>query len=309
MKFNPEQYQTVIVYGIGQYYERIKETLFQHVKPDYLCDRKWEDSELDSYDGIPIINRKKLSQLEHSLIIIATCGELISASVKSDLEGLASADIVHVDSIIGESKSITGKKLKEICSEDGAYRDEHGNRIYFDETIPDSIVIYFEGKSNVLTIGKNVTVGKLTVRFGSEGVCSIGDGTIINGGYFAVSGAALTIGKDCLLSWELVIRTHDDHHIFDADTHERLNYSKDVTIGDHVWICYRASVLAGARIGRGSVVGAGAYTSGQFGAHQLIAGCPAKVIREHVCWSKDSTELFSHDFLGECVYQEALKYL
>ena len=309
MDINLEEYQNVIVYGIGQYYEKIKEDLFQQVRPDYLCDRKWDDCEPSSYDGIPVIERKRLSQMGHCLLIIAVHSEIITESVKSDLESLSDAVIVHVDSIIEESKSITGKKLKELCPEGGRYQDVRGNCVNFDQTIPDSIVIQFNGRSNVLTIGKNVTIGKLTIEFGNKGICSIGNRTIINGGMFCISGAALTIGKDCLLSWGVIIRTHDHHHIFDADTHKRINYSKDVVIGDHVWVCYRVFILAGARIGQGSVVGSNACTSGQFGTNQIIAGCPAKVIREHVCWSKDSTELFNRDFLEECVYQEALKYL
>lgn len=308
MEFNPEQYQTIIVYGIGQYYEKIKKDLFQHVKPDYLCDRKWDDGELDCYDGIPIIKRQRLSQMKDSLIIVTTGCAWTNASAKSDLDSLTNVTIVHVDSILGETKTITGKKLKEICH-NGCYRDTRGNCIYFDETISDSIVIYFEGCQNTLTIGRNVFVDKLMVGFGNGGTCSIGEGTEVSGGYFAVSGASLNIGKDCLMSSEIVIRTHDHHHIFHADTHERLNYPRNVVIEDCVWISHRVSVLAGTKIGRGSIVGTGAVISGEFGDHQIIVGCPAKVIREHVCWSKDNTDFFNHDFLEECISQKALKYL
>ncbi len=307
MKINRKQYKTVIVYGIGQYYEKVKKDLFQCITPDYLCDRKWDVHVPDSYDGIPVIKREELYTLEQGLIIMTTGFPWVSASVKSDLENISGISVIHVDEVIGERKSITGKKLKEICRE-GYYQDAWENQIYFDRTIPDSLEIYFHGKQNILRFGKNVLVNKLVISFGNRGVCSLGDGTEVVDGYFVVSDASLTIGADCLLAAGVIVRTHDEHHIFDADTHERINYPKDVVIGDNVWIGLRASILAGARIGRGSVVGAGAVTSGQFGDHQIIAGCPAKVLRERVCWSRDNTYYFNHDTLEECVSQEAFRY-
>lgn len=308
MELNPEEYENVIVYGIGQYYEQIKKDLFQQVKPDYLCDRKWDDCEPGSYDGIPVIKRKDLQQMEHSLIILTAGVQWTMNSVKSDLESIKGISVIHVDEVIGRRKFLTGKELKEICGS-GCYRDKDENCVYFDETIPDSILIHFQGKQNSLTIGRNIIVEKLAVVFGNKGVCRIGAGTDVIDAYFTVSGACLSIGEDCLLASGIMIRSHDGHHIFDLNTHKRINYPKDVVIGDHVWIGQNASILAGAKIGKGSVVGACTVTSGQFGEHQIIAGCPARVIREHICWSKDATDYFNHDILEECISQEALKYL
>ena len=142
MKINRKQYKTVIVYGIGQYYEKVKKDLFQCITPDYLCDRKWDVHVPDSYDGIPVIKREELYTLEQGLIIMTTGFPWVSASVKSDLENISGISVIHVDEVIGERKSITGKKLKEICLE-GYYQDAWENQIYFDRTIPYSLEIYF----------------------------------------------------------------------------------------------------------------------------------------------------------------------
>lgn len=85
-----------------------------------------------------------------------------------------------------------------------------------------------------------------------------------------------------MLSCGILIRTHDDHHIFDRSTHERINALKDVIIGHHVWVGYHTMRLAGMHIGKGSIIGAGAVTSSGFGEYVLAAGCPAKVMREDV---------------------------
>ena len=71
---------------------------------------------------------------------------------------------------------------------------------------------------------------------------------------------------------------------------------------------YKTFLLAGAHIGTGSIVGAGAVTSSGFGDHVLLAGCPTKVIRENVCWSRDDTAYFQRRCLEECMDQNALKY-
>lgn len=105
------------------------------------------------------------------------------------------------------------------------------------------------------------------------------------------------------------MRTHDGHHIFDLSTKKRINLPQDVVIGNQVWIAYGATLLGGAQIGDGSVVGAGSITSSEFGDHTVIAGSPAKIIRENICWSKDSEEKCNHQEFGECFDQTALKYL
>lgn len=303
-----EKDKTVILYGIGEYYERIKEELFQQIRPDYLCDRKWDVGGPESYHGIPIIKRNELESLGHGLIIITAGVSWIIDSIRSDLEKNAGFTVRHVDEILGVLKNITGRELKEACQE-GCYRDTWGNCIYFDSTLPDSIRICFYGKRNTLQIGRNVIVDNLRIYFGNEGTCRIGEATEIVSGSFNVSGAELSIGRDCLLSSGLSMWNHDGHHIFDIGTHKRINYPKDIWIGDHVWIGQLTTLLPGARIGNGSIVGAGSVTSGQFGENQIIAGAPARMIREQVCWSRDNTNYFNHDILEECISQEALKYL
>ena len=51
-----------------------------------------------------------------------------------------------------------------------------------------------------------------------------------------------------------------------------------VTIGDHAWICYRAIILPGTRIGEGAVVGAGAVVTRDVEPYMIVAGSPARVV-------------------------------
>lgn len=124
-----------------------------------------------------------------------------------------------------------------------------------------------------------------------------------------MSDAKIEIGRDCLFVNDVILRTHDSHHIFDGNTHRRVNVPKDILVGDNVWIAYCATLLGGTVIGTGSVVGTCTVTSGEFESHQVITGSPARVLRENICWSRDDTAYFKHDYLEECMSQEVLKYM
>lgn len=302
-----EKYSEIVGYGIGQYYEKTKTELSGILKLDYLCDRKWDNSSETEYNGIPLVKRSNLKNLNKPLIIVFSGSPWVYETIKNDFDALG-IDYIHVDEVIGMKSDLNGKMLKEQFP-NGLYEDRRGNKIYFDLSLSDKVIVSFQGSGNVLRIGQNVTVGNLYIRFGNNGVCSIDENTEIIGANIYVAEAKVEIGKDCLFSTQVILRTHDAHHIFDIHTHKRINYSKDIVVGDNVWIAYHATLLGGASIGTGSVVGTNAVTSSQFGDHKVIAGSPAKVIRENICWSRDNTEYFNRDYLEECAAQEALKYM
>lgn len=56
--------------------------------------------------------------------------------------------------------------------------------------------------------------------------------------------------------------------------------TKPVTIGDDVWIGANAVILPGVTIGRHVVVAAGAVVTKDVPSFSLVAGVPAKVIKE-----------------------------
>ena len=73
------------------------------------------------------------------------------------------------------------------------------------------------------------------------------------------------------------------NHNFD-DTNKRIDEqgvnTKAVTIEDDVWIGANAVILPGATIGNHCVVAAGAVVTKDVPPHSLVAGVPAKVIKQ-----------------------------
>ena len=92
------------------------------------------------------------------------------------------------------------------------------------------------------------------------------------------------VGNDCLFSSEIVIRTGDSHSILN-ETGTRINPAKDVVIGNHVWVGHRALITKGVSIPENCVVGTGAVLTKPIDkSGTVIAGVPAKIVKENINW-------------------------
>jgi acetyltransferase-like isoleucine patch superfamily enzyme/coenzyme F420-reducing hydrogenase beta subunit len=138
------------------------------------------------------------------------------------------------------------------------------------------------------SVGRNAEVvvdGSFTVYNGSDirvldnAVLTLSDG-FCNDGVQIMCATRITIGKGCAIAREVIIRDYDAHQLIGAG-HEK---AKAIYIGRHVWIGTRALVLKGVTIGDGAVVAAGAVVTKDVPPRCLVAGVPAKVIREDVEW-------------------------
>jgi len=86
---------------------------------------------------------------------------------------------------------------------------------------------------------------------------------------------------------EVVIHTqshrHDRPDIPMCQQGEKVTQA--VIIEDDVWLCDRAIVLPGVRIGRGSIIGAGAVVAVNIAPFSVVVGNPAKIVKRR-CPSK-----------------------
>ena len=90
----------------------------------------------------------------------------------------------------------------------------------------------------------------------------------------------ISIGKDTYISKQVYIRDSDNHDI-DYDGYRK---SAPIKIGDHCWIGMNATILKGVTIGDGAIVAAGSLVNKDVPENCLVAGVPAKVIKNNIKW-------------------------
>ena len=92
----------------------------------------------------------------------------------------------------------------------------------------------------------------------------------------------ITIGSDCAISWNTNMLDGNAHElVVDEAPHPR---TQPVVIGDKVWIGTGATILSGVTIGDGAVVAAGSVVTADVPSRAVVAGNPARVVREKVTW-------------------------
>lgn len=107
----------------------------------------------------------------------------------------------------------------------------------------------------------------------------IGRDTLITGGLHADLGAPLRIGNGVRIGHDVSLLTIN--HALGA-TWFRAGTSKfaEIVIEDGCWIASRATILPGVVVGRGCIVAAGAVVTRSVPPNTLVAGVPARAIRE-----------------------------
>lgn len=91
--------------------------------------------------------------------------------------------------------------------------------------------------------------------------------------------APVRIGKACMIGPNTLITTVN-HPLSPKGRRAKLAQCKPVTIGDDVWIGGNCTILPGVTIGNNVVVAAGAVVTKNVPDNCVVAGVPARVIKE-----------------------------
>lgn len=135
---------------------------------------------------------------------------------------------------------------------------------------------------------KLICKGNFTMYEGSSivvlkgGYLELGNQSYINESLIQCA-STIKIGNDCAIAGDVLIQDTDFHAVLDENGKEKI-YTKPITIGNHVWICAKATILKGVTIGDGAIVAAGAVVTKDVPSNTIVAGNPAKVIRENIQW-------------------------
>lgn len=110
-----------------------------------------------------------------------------------------------------------------------------------------------------ISIGDNVYIGPYCVLFGEGGI-EIGNDCLI------APGTIITSQQHTYTDWNIPIRKQPSEH-------------SKIVIEDDVWIGSNAVILPGIRIGKGSIIGAGAVVTKDVPPYSVAVGVPARVIK------------------------------
>lgn len=181
--------------------------------------------------------------------------------------------------------------------------------------------IIFRGENNILFLEKNAKLSGAAIKFlGSNSIVYIGSSSsrkysfkvnIYNDSVFylgrnnSFNGLSpvfqlseqkhIIIGDDNMFSFGITVRVADPHLIYNSDTYERINPSKSVFIGDHVWLGQNVSILKGVKIGSGSILAGECVVTKDVGSNTTVGGNPAKRIKSSIFWLRPSVHGFTKE--------------
>ena len=129
---------------------------------------------------------------------------------------------------------------------------------------------------------------------------SFGTGSVIHGSIFVKSPENISVGRNVKINAQCIFNARDKIVIADyvqistgvtintgglrieQKASERDHFKAEVRIGNGVWIASGALINAGVTIGENSVVAAGAVVTKDVPPNVVVAGIPAKIIKEIV---------------------------
>jgi acetyltransferase-like isoleucine patch superfamily enzyme len=128
---------------------------------------------------------------------------------------------------------------------------------------------------------------------GSQGRITVGSNVLIGSHSFFTSLREISIGDGCVLSGHIYIS--DENHGFNPKAgpilEQPLESKGPVRIGNNCFLGYRVAILPGVTLGEHCVVGANSTVTRSFPAYCMLAGSPARIIKQ-----------YSHEFGGWIKY-------
>lgn len=161
-------------------------------------------------------------------------------------------------------------------------------------TIFSSVSCKNTGAPEMVSIGEHCTLGcLLQALYG--GRITIGENTYIGPQTIIQAKEPITIGNNVIIANNVLIVDNNNHptapdmrlkmsacdnYLTDELWTWKYADSKPVIIEDNVWIGRDSRILKGVHIGKGSIVGLGAIVTKDVPPYTVVAGNPARVVKQ-----------------------------
>lgn len=133
---------------------------------------------------------------------------------------------------------------------------------------------------NNFSLGNYSTIEDFTTINNGVGDVIIGDRTRIGLGNTLIG--PIKIGNDIMLAQNIVMSgLNHGYEDITKSIHNQPVTTAQITIEDEVWIAANSVVVAGVTIGKHAVVAAGSVVTKDVPPYSIVAGNPAKVIKEY----------------------------
>lgn len=96
--------------------------------------------------------------------------------------------------------------------------------------------------------------------------------------------SSISFGDDCSLGWDCTIKSCDGHRL--TYNQKRLENSGDISVGNHCWICSKATILKNGFMASNCILAYNSILTKKISDKDnlLYAGQPAKIVKENINW-------------------------
>lgn len=133
-----------------------------------------------------------------------------------------------------------------------------------------------------LVVDHNFSVGYGSdIEVFSQAKLHIGGNGATNINATIICGESISLGEYVMLGRDVTIRDNNGSHYIARRGYKN---SRPIIIGQHAWLCEGCTVIAGAKIGDGAIIGAKSLVLNHIPAFTMASGIPAQIVDEDVYW-------------------------